>query len=74
MTSPTRSRLATAKAVVDTAQEQQITFLAASVAYYAFVSLLPALLLLLVLASTIGGEAFAEQIVGATQEFLTPAG
>ena len=74
MTSPTRSRLATAKAVVDTAREQQITFLAASVAYYAFVSLLPALLLLLVLASTIGGEAFAEEIVGATQEFLTPAG
>ncbi|MFD1642537.1 YihY/virulence factor BrkB family protein [Halohasta litorea] len=74
MMTSTRSRLATAKAVVETAREQQITFLAASVAYYAFVSLLPALLLLLVLASTIGGEAFADRIVGATQEFLTPAG
>lgn len=70
----TRSRLDTVKAVVTTAQEQQITFLAASVAYYAFVSLLPALLLLLVLASTIAGDAFAEQIVTLTQEFLTPAG
>ena len=74
MTSPARSRLATAKAVMATAQKQQITFLAASVAYYAFVSLLPALLLLLVVASTFAGDAFAQQIVGATQEFLTPAG
>ncbi len=74
VTSAFRSRLSTAKQVVDTAQDKQITFLAASVAYYAFVSLLPALLLLLVAASTIAGDAFAEQLVGLTQEFLTPAG
>ena len=74
MTSPTRSRLSTVKTIVDTAQDQQITFLAASVAYYAFVSLLPALLLILVVASTIAGDAFAEQLVALTQEFLTPAG
>ena len=74
MTSPTRSRLSTAKQVIETAQDQQITFLAASVAYYAFVSLLPALLLVLVVASTIAGDAMAEQLVGLTQEFLTPAG
>jgi len=74
VTSTTRSRLSTVKTVVDTAQDQQITFLAASVAYYAFVSLLPALLLILVVASTFAGEAVAEQLVALTQEFLTPAG
>ncbi len=74
MSSRTRSRLSTAKRVVETAQDQQITFLAASVAYYAFVSLLPALLLILVVASTVAGDAFAEQLVALTQEFLTPAG
>jgi len=74
VSSRTRSRLSTAKRVVETAQDQQITFLAASVAYYAFVSLLPALLLILVVASTVAGDAFAEQLVALTQEFLTPAG
>lgn len=63
-----------AKAIVATAQAKQITFLAASVAYYAFVSLLPALLLLLVLATTVGGEAFGDRIVALTSDFLTPAG
>ena len=74
VTSTTRSRLSTVKQILDTAQSRQITFLAASVAYYGFVSLLPALLLILVVASTVAGDAFAEQLVALTQEFLTPAG
>jgi len=74
VTTPGRSRLTTVKQVIETAQDQQITFLAASVAYYGFVSLLPALLLILVVASTVAGDAFAEQLVALTQEFLTPAG
>ena len=74
MSSRTRSTVSTAKAVVDTAREQQVTFLAASIAYYAFVSLLPSLLLLLVVATTIAGEEVADQLVARTQDFLTPAG
>jgi YihY family inner membrane protein len=66
--------VSTTKAVVDTAREQQVTFLAASIAYYAFVSLLPSLLLLLVVATTLAGEEIASQLVTQTQEFLTPAG
>ena len=69
-----RAGVLTAKKVVDTAREQQITFLAASIAYYAFVSLLPSLLLLLVVATTLAGEEIADQLVTQTREFLTPAG
>ncbi len=74
VSSRARSGVSTARAVVETAREQQITFLAASIAYYAFVSLLPSLLLLLVVATTLAGEEIADQLVGRTQEFLTPAG
>jgi len=67
-----RSRLGPVVEIVETARDQQITFLAASIAYYAFVSLLPALLLLLVAVTTIAGETLAEEVVGRTQAFLTP--
>jgi len=71
---PSLSPVDLLKTIVDTAGNAQITFLAASVAYYAFVSLIPSLLLLLILASAIGGEAFATQLLELTQDFLTPAG
>lgn len=62
------------QALLTTARNKEITFLAAAVAYYAFVSLLPALLLLLVVATTLGGARFADQLVTLTSGFLTPAG
>ncbi|XVH32972.1 YhjD/YihY/BrkB family envelope integrity protein [Haloferacaceae archaeon DSL9] len=74
MSTRSRSPKETAQAVIGTARDEDITFIAASVAYYAFVSLLPALLLLIVLASTIGGEAFADRLITTTQGFLTPTG
>ena len=69
-----RSVVDTGRLVVDAAMDQNVTFLAASVAYYAFVSLIPALLLLVVVASTVFGEAIAGQLLAATGDFLTPAG
>ena len=66
--------LGTARRVVDVALDRQVTFLAAAIAYYAFVSLIPALLLLVVVASAVFGEAIATELVAATGEFLTPAG
>ncbi|PHQ37667.1 hypothetical protein DJ69_15710 [Halorubrum persicum] len=66
--------LGTARSVVDTALDRQVTFLAAAIAYYAFVSLIPALLLLVVVASAVFGEAIAAELVAVTGEFLTPAG
>ena len=46
--------VSTTKAVVATARDTEITFLAAAVAYYVFASLLPALLFVVV-ARTVGG-------------------
>lgn len=44
-------------------QTDRITFLAASLAYYAFISLIPLLLLAVVVATTVGGEAFQAAVV-----------
>ena len=63
-----------AKAVVSIAQHKQITFLAAGVAYYAFVSLIPALLLGIVAATMVGGAVLADRLIALTGDFLTPAG
>ncbi|WP_435100411.1 YihY/virulence factor BrkB family protein [Halarchaeum sp. P4] len=62
------------RAVVAEARDDGITFLAAAVAYYAFVSLVPLLLLALAVGSAFGGERLAGYVVGTTGAFLTPAG
>ena len=50
-----------------------MSFLSASIAYYMFVSLLPLLLLGLAIASVLGREAFADQVVNAAGSALTPS-
>ena len=74
MNARTSAAVSVTRSVVDAAQNQRVTFLAASVAYYAFVSLIPAILLLVVAVSALFGDAVAEQLLAATGEFLTPAG
>ncbi|NKE35437.1 hypothetical protein GWG54_06340 [Natronococcus sp. JC468] len=54
------------------AQREQLTLLAAGVAFYAFLSLAPLALLSLALAASIGGEAFAAQVAVSTEDVLTP--
>lgn len=66
--------IGTVRRVVDTAIDRQVTFLAAAIAYYAFVSLIPALLLLVVVASAVFGEALADELLAIAGDFLTPAG
>ncbi|WP_049911461.1 YihY/virulence factor BrkB family protein [Halorubrum lipolyticum] len=66
--------LGTARRVVDVALDRQVTFLAAAIAYYAFVSLIPALLLLVVVSTAAFGEAIAVELVSGAGDFLTPAG
>ncbi|WP_135829621.1 YihY/virulence factor BrkB family protein [Halorussus halobius] len=72
------SRLGTAvdvgRSVLAEASEQQVTFLAASIAYYAFVSLIPVLVLAFVVVSFVAGEAFAEQVVRRASSLLTATG
>lgn len=57
--------------MVAASRDESITFLAAAVAYYAFVSLVPLVVLSLVVATQIGGEAFADQVLGLLQQFLS---
>jgi YihY family inner membrane protein len=54
-------------------QTTDATFVAASLAYYAFVSLIPLLALAVVLATVLGGEALATQVLGLVADVLTPA-
>jgi YihY family inner membrane protein len=57
-----------------TTRDQQVGFLAAAVAYYAFVSLVPLLLLVVAVGSAVGGDRFAELVVGAGGQILPPEG
>ncbi|MFB6227175.1 MAG: YihY/virulence factor BrkB family protein [Halobacteriales archaeon] len=66
--------LAVGREIVRVIREREIPFLAAAIAYYAFVSLLPALLLAVAVASTVGGESLVERVLTILDEFLTPAG
>lgn len=56
------------------ARDSDVSLLAAGVAYYAFVSLLPAVLLALVVASAVGGENLTAAVLAATGDLLTDTG
>jgi membrane protein len=58
------------RGVVNGAQSDRITFIAGSLAYYAFISLLPLLLLALVAASTFGDAGTVEALVARATETL----
>jgi YihY family inner membrane protein len=62
------------RSVLEEAREQEITFLAASTAYYAFVSLIPLLLLAFVVVSFVAGDQFATQVVDRASGLLTATG
>ncbi|MFU8866535.1 YihY/virulence factor BrkB family protein [Natronococcus sp.] len=59
--------------LVRLARRQQLTLLAAGVAFYAFLSLAPLALLSLALAASVGGEALATQVTDTTDDVLTPS-
>ena len=64
----------TLTAIYRTTSEREITFLAASVAYYAFVSLVPLVVLALAVGSLIGGATLAERLIDAAGDLLPAAG
>ncbi len=68
------SAVGVGREVVEEVQDNEATFLAASIAYYAFVSLIPLLLFTFVIASAVGGQELANQILDGTSDFLAPAG
>ncbi|RQG91500.1 YihY/virulence factor BrkB family protein [Natrarchaeobius halalkaliphilus] len=64
----------TLTSIYRTATDRDITFLAAGFAYYAFVSLIPMVLLALVVGSLLGGEDVAQRLVLVAGDFLPEAG
>ena len=64
--------VAALRAATATVRDENVTLLTAGIAYYAFVSLVPLLLLTLGVASLVGGEALADRVVDATERTLTP--
>ncbi|MFC4550971.1 MULTISPECIES: YihY/virulence factor BrkB family protein [Halorussus] len=64
----------TTRSVVDVVRDRNVTFLAASVAYYAFVSLIPLALLIIVVGSILLGQAFADIVVNQFTSALSSSG
>lgn len=62
------------RAVLARAREVELPFLAAAIAYYALVSVLPALLLAVAVATTVGGAGLADRVVAASGGLLSSAG
>lgn len=63
-----------ASAIIREVRRTDLAFMAASLAYYAFVSLLPLLLLLFVVFSTVGGDVLAASVADLAKAYLTPQG
>ncbi|MFD1564831.1 YhjD/YihY/BrkB family envelope integrity protein [Haloarchaeobius amylolyticus] len=74
MGSTVRDAVPFAKSVVTGIQEKNVTFMAASIAYQAFVSLIPLLVLLFFLVSFVGDEGLATQVSATTEGFLPESG
>ncbi|AXR76911.1 Inner membrane protein YihY, formerly thought tobe RNase BN [Natrarchaeobaculum sulfurireducens] len=68
-----RAFLEFATRVVALARTEQLTLLAAAVAFYGFISLVPLVLLAVGIAASIGGDALADQLTAAAGDVLTPA-
>lgn len=64
----------TLTSVYRTAQDREVTFLAAGFAYYAFVSLIPMVILALVVGSLLGGERTAQRLVEFAGDLMPSAG
>lgn len=52
---------------------ERVTFLAAGIAYYAFISIIPLIVLLISISSLVGGERLAAVVIGFLDHFLTPS-
>jgi len=61
------------RSLVSVYRTRDVPFMAGSVAYAAFVSLVPLLLLALVVASVLGGESLEGYVLATTEQYLTPS-
>ncbi|ADJ16415.1 YihY/virulence factor BrkB family protein [Halalkalicoccus jeotgali] len=61
------------RAVAREVSEENVTFMAGSIAYQAFVSLIPLLALLFLAVAVVGDQSLANEITGYTQSYLPPS-
>ncbi|MDH5021270.1 YihY/virulence factor BrkB family protein [Halobacterium rubrum] len=71
---PLEGAASTIRGVVALAVDRNLTYLAAGIAFYAFVSIIPLVLLTVSLASFAGGEALANRVTGILSQQLSSAG
>lgn len=64
----------TALAAVGLARHRDISFLAGGIAFFAFLSLIPAMVLVLAVGSLVGGEAFAARVLALVESYLSAEG
>lgn len=62
------------RGILSESRDKNVPFITGSIAYSAFVSMLPLILLLAIAASAIGGERMATYVQGATGRYLSPSG
>ncbi|ELZ83904.1 ribonuclease BN [Haloferax gibbonsii ATCC 33959] len=74
MSAKIRTVVPVARTVVDTIREKEISFLAASISYYALVSLIPLLVLGVVVATAVGGAELKAQLQTLVEQYLVPTG
>ncbi|SDQ90761.1 YhjD/YihY/BrkB family envelope integrity protein [Natronobacterium texcoconense] len=74
MSTDVRDGLAFGKTVVEGIQEKNVPFMAASIAYQAFISLLPLLVLVFFFVTIVGDEQFAQQVTETTEGALPESG
>jgi len=72
MNQRTRRTITVVRAIVHEIRTERITFMAGSIAYHAFVSLLPLLLLVLAVVSAIGRPGIERGIIDLARATLTP--
>lgn len=60
------------RAVLELARDEQLTFLAAAIAYYAFLSLVPLFIVSVTVATVLAGETLAEETLAIVGTSLTP--
>ncbi|MDL5363930.1 YihY/virulence factor BrkB family protein [Halalkalicoccus sp. NIPERK01] len=61
------------RSVAREVSEENVTFMAGSIAYQAFVSLIPLLALLFLAVAVVGDQSLASEVTGYTQSYLPPA-
>ncbi len=64
----------TVRTIVTLGREKEISFLAGSIAFFAFVSLIPAMVLVLAVGALVGGEGFAVALVQLVESALSEEG